>query len=78
MLKAQAVCGRILPVCLVLAAMSADSVLAHGHSELLSHHWEIPTYIREVHFQMGLMVVAACAIAVIKLIRSLRGSTTRK
>jgi hypothetical protein len=78
MLKSQAVCDRILPVCLVLTTIGAGPVLAHDHSELLSHHWEIPTYIREVHFQMGLMAVAACAIAVIKLIRSLKGITTRQ
>jgi sulfur relay (sulfurtransferase) DsrC/TusE family protein len=77
MLQAQAVCDRIL-VCLFLTFVGAGSARAHEHGELLSHHWEIPTYIREIHFQMGLMAAAALAIAVIKLVRSLKGSNTRR
>jgi|GEM_PF-3251696 len=78
MRTAQAVCYRLLPVCFILSVFDAGPVWAHDHSELLSHHWEIPAYIREVHFQLGLMAVVTCAIAVAKLIRSLKGSATRQ
>ncbi len=69
----RAVCYRILPVYIVIVI---DAVWAHDHSEMLSHHWEVPAYIQEVHFQLGLMAIAACIIAVIRLIRLLKGSAT--
>ncbi|MCL5102544.1 MAG: hypothetical protein M1133_00320 [Armatimonadetes bacterium] len=39
------------------------SALAHGDAEELGHHWEVKSYVGEMHFQIAVMVVAALAIA---------------
>lgn len=46
---------------LILLAI-ARPVLAHGGADELGHHWELPPYTRELHFQMIMIVLITCAI----------------
>ena len=59
-------CGflRVAAASAVLSISAAKPGLCHHHTDpsALGHHWAMPIYLAEIHFQMALMGAAAVCI----------------
>lgn len=55
---------RVLISCLMgLWLVGCTCALAHNEAEELGHHWEIKSYVGELHFQLAAMICTAFLIA---------------
>lgn len=69
----------LIPACSIITMLSSVAAWSHGGPEELGHHWAVPTYTNEIHFQIAVMAFITCGVLVGSLImRRMKNRSSRQ
>jgi len=60
--------NTLIPAYSAIMMFTTNLAWGHGGAEELGHHWVLPVYTNEIHLQIALMAVIACAVIVCPII----------